>query len=72
MITNLAYLKTALECLEQGQTPMTEAKILKVMRDICEMNIQRIEADLVDAVDTKLARNYQNIQNDRLVDILKS
>jgi hypothetical protein len=54
MITNLEYLKTALECLEQGQTPMTEAKILKVMRDICEMNIQRIEYDLVDKVEDRL------------------
>jgi hypothetical protein len=54
MITNLAYLKTALECLEQGQTPMTEAKILNVMRDICEMNIQRIEMNLVDRVEDRL------------------
>jgi hypothetical protein len=54
MITNINYLKTALECLEQGQTPMTELKILKVMRDICEMNINRIEQDLVDRVEDRL------------------
>ncbi len=54
MITNLDYLKTALGCLEEGQTPMTEAKILRIMRDICEMNINRIELDLVDKVDEKL------------------
>ena len=54
MITNINYLKTALECLEEGQTPMTELKILKVMRDICEMNIQRIELDLVDRVEDRL------------------
>ena len=70
MITNLAYLRTAVETLEAGQTPMTEAKILKVMAQICEMNIARIEADLVDSVDEQLARNYQDKQNLKLVDIL--
>jgi hypothetical protein len=54
MITNINYLKTALECLEEGQTPMTEMKILKTMQQICEMNIQRIELDLVDKVEGKL------------------
>jgi hypothetical protein len=54
MITNLTYLKTAIEALEAGQTPMTEAKILKVMSQICEMNIVRIESDLVDKVDNRL------------------
>jgi hypothetical protein len=43
MITNLTYLKTAIECLEEGQTPMTEVKILKTIQQICEQNIQRIE-----------------------------
>ncbi len=54
MITNLQYLKTAIETLESGQTPMTERKILLIMRDICDMNIRRIEADLVDKVELRL------------------
>jgi len=54
MITNINYLKTAIGVLEEGQTPMTEAKILKIMRDICEMNIQRIEQNLVDKVEDRL------------------
>ena len=54
MITNINYLKTAVECLEEGQTPMTEVKILKTIQQICEMNIQRIELDLVDQVESKL------------------
>lgn len=70
MITNLAYLKTAIEALEAGQTPMTEAKILRVMAQICEQNITRIETDLVDSVDEQLWRNYQDKQNLKLVDIL--
>jgi hypothetical protein len=43
MITNINYLKTALQRLEEGQTPMTEVKILKTIQQICEQNIQRIE-----------------------------
>jgi hypothetical protein len=54
MITNINYLKTALECLDEGQTPMTELKILKTIQQICEQNIQRIELDLVDRVEDRL------------------
>lgn len=70
MITNLSYLKTAIEALEAGQSPMTEAKILRIMSQICEQNITRIETDLVDSVDEQLWRNYQDKQNLKLVDIL--
>jgi hypothetical protein len=42
------------------------------MSEICGKNATRIRQQLEDAVDTKLARNYQDLQNDRLVDILKS
>ena len=54
MITNINYLKTAVECLEEGQTPMTEMKILKTIQQICEINIERIETDLVDKVEDRL------------------
>ena len=54
MITNINYLKTALECLEEGQTPVTELKILKTIQQICEQNITRIELDLVDRMDSRL------------------
>ena len=57
MITNINYLKTAMECLEEGQTPMTEMKILKTIQQICDMNIQRIELDLVDKVEDRLYNN---------------
>jgi hypothetical protein len=71
MITNLEYLKTALAVLEEGQsTEVNTIKILKIMASICTQNAERMEADLVDAVDAKLARNYQDLQNHRLVDIL--
>jgi hypothetical protein len=54
MITNINYLKTALERLEEGQTPMTEVKILKTIQQICEQNITRIELDLVDKIEDRL------------------
>ena len=60
MITNINYLKTAVECLEEGQTPMTEMKILKTIQQICEMNIQRIELDLVDKVEDRLYNTTTN------------
>lgn len=71
MITNLEYLRTALEVLESGEsTEANTIKILKIMASICTQNANRMEAALVDRVDAKLARNYQDLQNDRLVDIL--
>lgn len=54
MITNINYLKTALECLEEGQPPANELKILKTIQQICEMNIERIETHLVDKLDDRL------------------
>ena len=57
MITNINYLKTAVECLEEGQTPMTEMKILKTIQQICEQNIQRIELNLVDKIEDRLYNN---------------
>lgn len=60
MVTNLEYLKTAIEALEAGQTPMTEVKILKVVAQICEKNITRIETDLVDKVENRLYNTHIN------------
>ena len=60
MVTNLEYLKTAIEVLEAGQTPMTEVKILKVVAQICEKNINRIETDLVDKVENRLYNTHIN------------
>ena len=54
MITNINYLKTAIGVLEEGQTPMTELKILRTVQQICEMNIQRIETNLVDKIEDRL------------------
>lgn len=63
MITNLAYLKTAVEALEAGQTPMTAAKILGTMKFICEQNIQQIENQLIDLVESKLHKEDETEKN---------
>ena len=65
------YIKRAVEALEtKSMTPMTERKILRTIEQICGKNATDIEQNLTDAVDDKIARNYQDLQNQRLVDIL--
>ena len=55
MITNLDYLRTALEVLESGQsTEVNTIKILKIMASICIQNAERMETRLVDKVDERL------------------
>ena len=64
MITNLNYLKTAIETLEAGQTPMTEAKILSTIAHICQQNIDRIQLELIDQVDQRLAAQSVDTASD--------
>lgn len=54
MIQNINYIKTAVDVLLEGTSEMNELKILKVVQQICEQNIQRIENNLIDRVETKL------------------
>jgi hypothetical protein len=55
MITNLEYLKTALEVLESGQsTEVNTIKILRIMASICTQNADRLEARLVDRIEDRL------------------
>jgi hypothetical protein len=71
MITNLNYLRTALEVLESGETTeITNIKILRVMASICTQNAERMQQEFEQRVDDNLARDYQDIQNQKLVDIL--
>jgi hypothetical protein len=49
LIQNLNYLKTAVEVLESGQaTDANIVKILKIMSEICAMNVQKMTQILVD------------------------
>lgn len=54
MITNMNYLKSAIEVLESDISPMTQIKVLGTIKFICEQNIERIETELVDKVDARL------------------
>lgn len=61
MITNLDYLRTALEVLESGQsTEVNTIKILRIMASICIQNAERLEADLVDKVEDRLYNTNTN------------
>ena len=55
MITNLNYLKTALEVLESGEsTEVNTIKILRTMAQICTQNADRLELLLVDNIEDRL------------------
>ena len=65
------YIKRAVTALEtMSMTPMTERKILRTIEQICGKNATEIEENLTVAVDDAIARNYQDLQNQKLVDIL--
>ena len=65
------YIKRAVETLEtKSMTPITERKILRTISQICGKNATDIEQNITDAVEDRIARNYQDLQNQKLVDIL--
>jgi len=65
------YIRRAVTALEDPEiTPMAQHKILKTMEQICGKNATDIELNLIGAVDAKITRNYQDLQNKKLVDIL--
>jgi hypothetical protein len=66
------YIRRAVEALENMQmTPMTERKVLRTIEQICGKNATDIEQNLIGAVDARITRNYQDLRNQKLVDILK-
>lgn len=65
------YIKRAVEALESGEcSKMAEAKILQTVSEICGKNATIIRKQLGDGIDSRLARNYQDLMNQKLVDIL--
>lgn len=69
--SEFGYIKRAVEALEAGQySPMAQHKILRTVEQICGKNATLMEQTLVDSVDSVLERRYQDLQNQKLVDIL--
>ena len=67
------YIKRAVETLETTtMTPMTQRKILRTIEQICGKNATEIEQNLTVAVDDAIVRRYQDLQNQKLVDILSN
>ena len=66
------YIQRAVKALEDPQmTPMAQRKVLRTIEQICGKNATDIEQNLIGSVDVKIQRNYQDLQNQKLVDILK-
>lgn len=66
------YIRRAMEVLECPETtPMTQVKLLRTVGQIFNMNAQKVEDQIIDKFDMIMTRNYQDIQNQKLVDILK-
>lgn len=65
------YIRRAVEVLgDPEMTPMTQRKVLRTVEQICGKNATDIEQNLIGAVDARISRNYQDLQNQKLVDIL--
>ena len=65
------YIRKALECLEDSETtPMTQVKLLRTVGQIFDKDARRIEDRMIDRFDQLMARNYQDVQNQKLVDLL--
>jgi hypothetical protein len=65
------YIRRAVEALgDPEMTPMAQRKVLRTMEQICGKNATEIEQNLIGDVDAKITRKYQDLQNQKLVDIL--
>ena len=66
------YIRRAVDALEDPEmTEMSRAKVLRTVSQICGKRATDIESNLIGAVDAKIQRSYQDLQNQKLVDILK-
>ena len=65
------YIRRAVEALGDPQmTEMGRVKVLRTVSQICGKRATDLEQNLIGAVDAKIQRNYQDLQNQKLVDIL--
>jgi hypothetical protein len=67
------YIRRAVTALEDPQmTPMAQRKVLRTIEQICGKNATEIEQNLIGDIDAKIERKYQDLQNQKLVDILSN
>jgi hypothetical protein len=67
------YIRRAMAELESGNcTQMSQAKILQTMSEITGRAAGKIREELVDSVDARLERNYQDIQNQKLLKVIEN
>jgi hypothetical protein len=66
------YIRRAMKVLEDPETtPMAQHKIFKTVGQIFEMNAQRVEDRLIEQVDQRIERNYKDLQNNRLIHMIR-
>jgi hypothetical protein len=66
------YIRRAMAVLEDPETtPWAQHKIYKTVSQIFDMNAQRIEDRMIDRFDTVMQRQYQDAQNDRLLNMIR-
>ncbi len=67
------FIRRAVTALEDPQmTPMAQPKVLRTIEQICGKNATEIEQNLIGDIDAKIERKYQDLQNQKLVDILSN
>ncbi len=65
------YIRRAMAVLDDPETTlMAQHKIFKTVGQIFEMNAQRIENRMIDRFDARMAREYQDIQNSKLINLI--
>ncbi len=65
------YIRRAVTALEDpDMSEMSRLKVLRVMEQICGKNATDLELNLIGAVDAKIQRNYQDLQNKKMIDFL--
>lgn len=64
------YIQRAMKALEHPMSVPNRIKIERTMGQILTRSADKLEQSFVDLVDQKIERNYKDIQNQKLVDIL--
>lgn len=64
------YIKRAVKALEDPLSLMERIKVERTMSQILARSAEKLEEQFVDSVDAVLDRQYQDLQNQKLVDIL--